>query len=151
MSEASSERRRVGSPNLREARWTLNRGGLTRVGQGAWEVLRMECKDLTCREGEVLAGSRGEDRLVIKVVIKGVIKEVIKEAIAEDTSEAPKVTAAMVITRVMAPMELTRIPINSSPMKKEEGARGGNLGLSGGRACIAWPNTGRTSSITPPV
>ena len=99
----------------------------------------MECKDLTCREEEVLEGSRGEDRLVIKVVIKVVIKK----AIVEDTSEAHRVTVAVVITTVMAPMELTRIIINSSPTKKEEGAKGGNLGLSGGRACIAWPNTGR--------
>jgi len=33
MSEASLVRRRVGNPNLREARWIISRGGLTRVGQ----------------------------------------------------------------------------------------------------------------------
>ena len=55
----------------------------------------MECKDLACREEEVLEGSRGEDRLVIKVVIKVVIKMAIKE----DTSEGHRVTVAVVITR----------------------------------------------------
>merc|ERR550532_3419803 len=90
MREASSERRRAGSPSLREARWTLSRGGQTKVGR-AREVLRMECKDLTCREEEVLEDSRGEDRLVIKVAIK--------EAIVEDASEAHRVTVAVVITR----------------------------------------------------
>ena len=59
----------------------------------------MECKDLTCREEEVLEGSRGEDRLVIKVDIKVAIKVVIKKAIVEDTSEAHRVTVAVVITR----------------------------------------------------
>ena len=98
MSEASSERRRAGSPNLREARWTLSRGGRTKVGL-AREVLRMECKDLACREEEVLEGSRGEDRLVIKVAIKVVRKVAIKKAIVEDTSEAHRVTVAVVITR----------------------------------------------------
>merc|ERR550532_2508994 len=82
MSEASSERRRAGSPNLREARWTLSRGGQTKVGR-AREVLRMECKVLTCREEEVPKGSRGEDRLAIK----------------EDISEGHRVTVAVVITR----------------------------------------------------
>ena len=75
---------------MREARWTLSRGGQTKVGR-AREVLRMECKDLACREEEVLEGSRGEDRLVIKVAIK--------KAIVEDTSEAHRVTVAVVITR----------------------------------------------------
>lgn len=103
----------------------------------------MECKDLTCREEEALEGSRGEDRLVIKVVIK--------KAIVEDTSEAHRVTVAVVITRVTAPVEVTRTTNNSSLMRKEEEARGGNLGLSGGRACIVWPNTGRTNSTTPHV
>jgi len=107
----------------------------------------MECKDLTCREEEVLEGSRGEDRLVIKVVIKVVIKK----AIVEDTSEAHRVTVAVVITRVTAPVEVTRTTTNSSLMRKEEEAREGNLGLSGGRACIVWPNTGRTNSTTPHV
>ena len=98
MSEASSERRRAGSPNLREARWTLSRGGRTKVGR-AREVLRMECKVLACREEEVLEGSRGEDRLVIKGAIKVVIKVAIKVVIKEDTSEGHRVTVAVVITR----------------------------------------------------
>lgn len=137
MSEASLVRRRAGSLNLREARWTLSRGGQTRVGR-AQEVLRMECKDSTCREGEVLGGSRGADRLVTKVVTKEVIKEAIKEAIVEAISEAHRVMVAVDITRAT----VTRTTTNSSPTKKEEGGRA-NLGLSGGRACIAWPNTGR--------
>ena len=92
----------------------------------------MECKDSTCREGEVLEGSRGADRLVIKVVTK----EVIKEAIVEATSEVHRVMVALGITRATVTRTTT------SPTRKEEGGRG-NLGLSGGRACIAWPNTGR--------
>merc|ERR1719193_1242448 len=100
----------------------------------------MECKDSTCREGEVLEGSRGADRLVIKVVTK----EVIKEAIVEATSEVHRVMVAVDITRPT----VTRTTTNSSPTRKEEGGRG-NLGLSGGRACIAWPNTGRMNNTTP--
>ena len=136
MREASSERRRAGSPNLREARLMLSRDGQTKVGLlGAREVLRMECKDSTCREGEVLEGFRGADKVAIKLVIK--------EVIVEDPNEAHRVMAIVVITIVTVPVEVTRTITNSNPMGKEEGTRGGNLGLSGGRACIVWPNTGR--------
>jgi len=148
MSEASSERRRAGSPNLREARLMLSRDGQTKVGLlGAWEVLRMECKDSTCREGEVREGFRGVDR----VAIKEAIKELIKEVIVEDPNEAHRVMAIVVITIVTVRVEVTRTTTNSNPMGKEEGTRGGNLGLIGGRACIVWPNTGRTNSIILPV
>merc|ERR1712192_177182 len=77
----------------------------------------------------------------------------------EDISEAHRAMATVDITRATAPMEVNRTTTTSSSnnnnnnilmRNKEEEARA-KLCLSGGKGCIAWPNTGRTNSIILPV
>jgi len=115
----------------------------------------MVCKGSTCKGGEVLEASREADRVVTKEVIKVVTKEVTEVVI----SEAHRAMATVDITRATAPMEVNRTTTTSSSnnnnnnilmRNKEEEARA-KLCLSGGKGCIAWPNTGRTNSTTLPV
>ena len=100
----------------------------------------MECKGSICKGQGVLEASREADRAVTKEDIK----EVIKEVTAEDLSEAHRAMVTVDIIRATASMEVTRTIItnNTQTRNKEEEARA-NLGLSGERGCIAWPNTGR--------
>jgi len=128
----------------------------------------MVCKGSTCKGGEVLEVSREADRVVTKEVTKEVIKEDIKAVTKEDIkavtkevtevviSEAHRAMATVEFTRATEPMVVTRIRTrtitnnNIPTMNLGEEARA-KLCLSGGRGCIAWPNTGRTNSTTLPV
>jgi len=58
-------------------------------------------------------------------------------------------TRAMEIIKAMVLAVTTIINSSSSiiPMKKEEEAKE-SMYPNGGRACTAWPNTGRTSNTT---
>ena len=95
--------------------------------------------DSICKEGEVLQGSREEGKLVTKEGNVMGTKEASRTMVLRTMA-----TRAMDIIRAM--VLAATIIINSSsssvPMKKEEEAKE-SMYLNGGRACTAWPNTGR--------
>ena len=92
--------------------------------------------DSICKEGEVLQGSREEGKLVTKEGNVMGTKEASRTMVLRTMA-----TRAMDIIKAM--VWAVTIIINSSiPMKKEEEAKE-SMDPNGGRACTAWPNTGR--------